>query len=64
MQAAAQKPGDEGTWTYEEINKFIANPKADVPGTKMTFVGLKKVQDRANVEAFLRGQSDSPKPLP
>jgi cytochrome c len=64
MQAAAQKPGDEGTWTFEEINKFIANPKADVPGTKMTFVGLKKAQDRANVEAFLRGQSDSPKPLP
>jgi cytochrome c len=64
MQAAAQKPGDEGLWTYEEINKFIANPRADIPGTKMTFVGLKKVQDRANVEAFLRLQSDSPKPLP
>jgi cytochrome c len=62
MQAAAQK--DDNTWTFEEINKFITNPKADVPGTKMTFVGLKKAQDRANVEAFLRGQSDSPKPLP
>ena len=64
MQAQAQKPGDEGVWTFEEINKFIANPKADVPGTKMTFVGLKKAQDRANVEAFLRAQSDSPKRLP
>jgi cytochrome c len=64
MQAAGQKPGDEGLWTYEEINKFVANPKADIPGTKMTFVGLKKVQDRANVIAFLRGQADSPKPLP
>jgi cytochrome c len=62
MQAFAAK-GD-GTWTYEELNRFIANPKADVPGTKMTFVGLKKVQDRANLEAFLRTQSDSPKPLP
>ena len=62
MQDAAKK-GD-GVWTFEEINKFIANPKADVPGTKMTFIGLKKAQDRANVEAFLRQQSDSPKPLP
>ncbi len=64
MQAFAQKSGDAGVWTYEEINKFIANPKADVPGTKMTFVGLKKAQDRANVIAFLRQQADSPKPLP
>jgi cytochrome c len=64
MQAQGQRPGDEGVWTYEEINKFLANPKADIPGTKMTFVGLKKAQDRANVEAFLRSQSDSPKPLP
>jgi len=63
MQGAGQKSGED-SWTYEEINKFLANPKADVPGTKMTFVGLKKAQDRANVEAYLRGQSDSPKPLP
>ncbi len=54
----------EQTWTYEEINKFITNPRADVPGTKMTFVGLKKPEDRANVIAYLRTQADSPKPLP
>jgi len=52
------------TWDYEGINKFIANPRADVPGTKMTFVGLKKAEDRANVIAYLRTQADSPKPLP
>jgi cytochrome c len=54
----------EPAWNYEDINKFITNPRADVPGTKMTFVGLKKPDDRANVIAYLRTQADSPKPLP
>ena len=52
------------TWTYEELNDFLAAPKADIPGTKMTFPGLPKLQDRANVIAWLRTLSDSPVPLP
>jgi cytochrome c len=59
--AADSKPD---VWTFEEINKFISNPREHVPGTKMTFVGLKKPTDRANVLAYLRTQSDSPAPLP
>ena len=31
----------------------IENPKKDVPGTKMTFAGLKKATDRANLIAYL-----------
>lgn len=54
----------EGAWTYEELNAFIANPKGKVPGTKMTFAGLRKAEDRANVIAYIRTLSDSPKPLP
>ena len=34
-------------------DRFLTNPKADVAGTKMTFAGLPKVQDRANVIAYL-----------
>lgn len=64
MQAAAGKPGDEGMWTYEQLNAFLANPKAVVPGTKMTYAGMRKADDRANVIAYLRSLSDSPKPLP
>ena len=56
--------GVGGDWTYEELNKFLTNPQADYPGTKMTFAGLKKPEDRANVIAYLREQSDSPVPLP
>jgi cytochrome c len=53
-----------GKWDYESINKFITKPTAYVPGTKMGFAGLKKPEDRADVIAWLRLQSDSPEPLP
>jgi cytochrome c len=51
-------------WNYEELNKFLSNPKAYAPGTKMTFAGLRKAEQRADVIAFLRSKSDSPPPLP
>lgn len=53
-----------GNWDYESINAFVHAPSKVVPGTKMTFVGLDKVNDRANVIAYLRSLSDSPAPLP
>jgi cytochrome c len=42
-----------GDWTPEQLFTFLANPKGDVPGTKMSFAGLPKPEDRANVIAFL-----------
>ena len=53
-----------GTWTYEDLNNFIYQPKKYIKGTKMNFTGLKNVQDRADLILFLRLQSDSPVPLP
>lgn len=53
-----------GTWTYENLNAFLAKPKAFVPKTKMAFAGLKKANDRAAVIVYLRTLSDSPAPLP
>ena len=50
-------------WSYENLNAFLAKPRDYVKGTKMSFVGLKKVKDRANVIAFLRNLSDTPAPL-
>ena len=49
-----------GNWTPEEIQTFIADPKAYANGTKMTFAGLPKPEDRANVLAFLNKDSDAP----
>ena len=54
----------DGSWDYEKLNTFITNPKEWAPGTKMTFAGLNKPKDRANVILYLRSLSDSPPPLP
>jgi len=56
--------GLAGSWSYAELNKFLFKPKAYVKGTKMSFAGLKKAKDRANMIAYLRSLSDNPKPLP
>jgi cytochrome c len=48
------KAGAEGhVWTVEELNAFLENPKGLMPGTKMSFAGLKKPEERANVIAYL-----------
>ncbi|WP_375175791.1 c-type cytochrome [Pseudooceanicola sp.] len=42
------------TWTPENLNAFLENPKGAAPGTKMSFSGLKKAEDRANLVAYLQ----------
>ena len=51
-------------WSYENLDAFLAKPKAWVPGTKMSFGGLKKPEQRAALIAYLRGLSENPAPLP
>ena len=40
-------------WTPEALEHFLNNPKTAVKGTKMSFAGLPKIQDRANLVAYL-----------
>lgn len=56
--------GKGGTWSYEDLDAFLAKPSKAVPGTKMSFPGIKKEDERANVIAYLRLQSTNPIPLP
>jgi cytochrome c len=51
-------------WTFEELDKFLESPRGYVPGTLMSFGGLKRPEQRADVIAYLRTLSDSPVPLP
>ena len=53
-----------GTWTFDDLNKFIAYPKGFVPGTAMGFAGIQKDSERADVINYLRTLADSPVPLP
>ena len=48
----------QGTWTLENLDKWLENPKAFAPGTKMSFPGLKKIEDRANVIAYIESVSN------
>jgi cytochrome c len=43
-----------GAWTIENLSAFILKPSDFAPGTKMTFAGLKKDEDRANLIAYLQ----------
>jgi len=53
-----------GTWTDEELNQFIANPRGFVPGTAMGFAGIPRDSERSDVIAYLHTLSDNPVPLP
>jgi cytochrome c len=52
-----------GTWTFELLDAFLANPAAAVPGTRMGFGGIADPAERIAVLAYLRSLSDDPEPL-
>jgi cytochrome c len=56
--------GKGGTWTYDELFHFIRSPGAALPGTKMSFAGVRNLQDRINLIAFLRNNDASPAAIP
>src|SRR3954452_13055853 len=61
--SAAMK-GKGGTWTFDDLNKFIANPKGFIPGTAMGFAGITKDSERADVIRYLATLADTPVPIP
>jgi cytochrome c len=54
----------DGNWSYESLDCFLENPKKCVPGTKMSFAGIKKPDQRADLILYLRSLSNSPAELP
>ncbi|MBI2260320.1 MAG: cytochrome c family protein [Caulobacterales bacterium] len=44
------------TWTYDELDQFLTAPGRHVPGTKMSFAGIRDTQTRVNLIAWLRSQ--------
>lgn len=60
--ALKSKAGE--AWTWEAMDAWLANPRAAIPGNKMSFAGLSKPEERANLMAFLNQNSGKPLPLP
>jgi cytochrome c len=55
--------GHKGEWTADTLNEWLAKPQGFAKGTKMTFAGLPKAKERADIIAYLNSLSDNPKPL-
>lgn len=52
------------TWSFDNLDKFIANPKGYIQGTAMGYAGMKEADRRADILAYLRTLADSPVALP
>ena len=50
-------------WTFDEMNNFLIKPKTWIKGTKMSFAGLKKAEDRAAVILYMNENTNNPLPL-
>ena len=61
--SSALEAHNKQKWTPELLNQWLAGPQDFAHGTKMTFVGLPKAKDRADVIAFLDSLSDRPEAM-
>ena len=61
--SAAMK-GKSGNWSFDELNKFLANPRGYIPGTAMTYAGISRPEQRADLIDYLHTLADNPVPLP
>ncbi|PWK60211.1 c-type cytochrome [Roseicyclus mahoneyensis] len=43
----------DGAWTPENLSAFLENPRAYAPGTAMAYNGMREVEDRANLIAYM-----------
>ena len=53
-----------GKWGYADMDKFLLKPKNFLPGTKMSFTGIKSATDRAAIIMYIRSFAEIPLILP
>lgn len=53
-----------GNWGYSNLDEFIKKPSTYIKGTKMSFAGIRKADERANLIAYLRSIGSQDVPLP
>ena len=55
--AMTAKAAEIGTWTEEALAEYLTKPRDYIPGTNMSFAGLRKEKDRVNIIAFLQQET-------
>jgi cytochrome c len=58
--SAGFKKAAKGPWTAQEIYEFVKSPKTYIPGTSMSFAGISRAGERADLILFLNSKSDNP----
>lgn len=61
--SAAMQAKSSETWNFEELNHFVADPRGYIQGTAMSFAGIKKPQERADLLVYLNSLGSN-QPLP
>lgn len=56
--------GHPGGWGHDALFAYLGSPARVVPGTKMSFAGLRRPEDRAAIIKYLATLDDRPLPLP
>lgn len=51
------------TWDAAKLDQWLADPKGFMPGTKMTFLGIRDAKDRIDLIAFLKVQTGYQPPV-
>ncbi|ADK99911.1 hypothetical protein MMB232_00535 [Brevundimonas subvibrioides] len=62
--AMAAHKAEAPTWGYDELDQFLLAPAKYVPGTKMSFAGLRDTEARVNLIAYLRSQGSGGYAIP
>jgi len=63
-EGLARMGADGLVWSFETLDAYIENPLSLVSGTRMAYGGLADAGARADLLAFLRQYSDSPRDIP
>lgn len=53
-----------GVWNFEKLSRYLFEPQALAPETRMVFAGIKRAEERADLIAYLQTLSDRPVALP
>ena len=51
---------EEGAWTEDRLDEYLADPFGSIPGSRMAFAGLPKPEDREALICYLASTSESP----